>query len=86
MRGKEIDNLLKIKPLDVDKVIDTLQELEDLKQEFDETVDELMGTEDIMPWEKGENKLETPKFPDNWNSIVPQKCTEQKCAEVEEKK
>ena len=81
MRAKEIDNLLKAKPVDIDKVIDTLGELEDLRQEFDDAVAELTGQENIMPWEKGENQLQAPKLPDNWNKIVPQKSCDEKCEE-----
>ncbi|MFH0854634.1 MAG: hypothetical protein V1891_04035 [bacterium] len=81
IKGKEIETLLKAKPVDIDKVMDMLGALEDLKQEFDETANELLGTEDLMPWEEGKNQFETPKLPDNWNKLVPQKCEEQNCAE-----
>lgn len=73
MRGKEIESLLKVKPIDADKITDLLYELEDLRQEFYEKADELTGEGEIMPWEKGTALFKTPELPDSVKKILPQK-------------
>lgn len=72
-RGKEIESLLKEKPIDADKITDLLYELEDLRQEFYEKTNELTGEGGIMPWEKGTALFKTPELPDSVKKILPQK-------------
>ncbi len=72
-RGKEIETLLKAKPIDADKIIDLLYELEDLRQEFYDKADELTGDGEIMPWEKGTALFQTPALPDSVSKLIPQK-------------
>lgn len=72
-RGKEIESLLKAKPIDADKITDLLYEFEDLRQEFYEKADELTGEGEIMPWEKGTAIFKTPALPDSVSKLIPQK-------------
>ncbi|MFH1191903.1 MAG: hypothetical protein V1655_00330 [bacterium] len=72
-RGKEIETLLKAKPIDADKIIDLLYELEDLRQEFYDKTDELTGGGETMPWEKGTALFTTPALPDSVSKLIPQK-------------
>ncbi|MFH0856709.1 MAG: hypothetical protein V1860_02320 [bacterium] len=73
MRGKEIESLLKVKPIDADKIVDLLYELEDLRQEFYDKTDKLTGDEEMMPWENGTSQFKTPILPDSISKLIPQK-------------
>ncbi|MBI5230519.1 MAG: hypothetical protein HY981_04455 [Candidatus Magasanikbacteria bacterium] len=52
-KGQEIFALLKTKPLDEEAVMSALQELEDLRQQFDAARQELSGAQESRPWEQG---------------------------------
>ena len=52
-KGQEVFTLLKTKPIDEDAVMSDLQELEDLRQQFESAAQELTGSQTAMPWEKG---------------------------------
>ena len=64
-------DLFKTNPLDVDAVIEALGEIENMKQEFDDKMGEITGTEDQMPWEKVRNNLSKWKYLRIWINGFP---------------
>ena len=52
-KGQELIVILKTKPIDEDAVMSGLQELEDLRSQFDNARQELSGKEESRPWEQG---------------------------------
>ncbi|MDO8625864.1 MAG: hypothetical protein Q7K39_00165 [Candidatus Magasanikbacteria bacterium] len=52
-KGKEILALMKTRPLDADAIMIAFQELDDIRQAFDENKAELTGADEDLPWEKG---------------------------------
>lgn len=70
-KGAEVKALFKVKPLDVDVVIDALSEVENLGQEFDAMVSELTGVEMNMPWEKGPQQFQQIQVSPNLDKWIP---------------
>ncbi|MFA5791923.1 MAG: hypothetical protein WC884_02710 [Candidatus Paceibacterota bacterium] len=70
-KGAEVKDLFKANPLDVDAVIEALGELENMKQEFDNKIGELTGTEDQMPWEKGPQQFKQMEVSPNLDKWIP---------------
>jgi len=56
VKGNEVLAMMKEKPIDEEAIMAGLQELEDMRQEFEEKVAELTGEErgGPMPWEQGQ--------------------------------
>ncbi|MDP3244939.1 MAG: hypothetical protein Q8M83_04775 [bacterium] len=73
-KGQEVLNTIKVSPIDEETIFNDLQELENLKQEFDKELSRLTGQEEVMPWEQGPQIFkEAPKVPENWSKLMPQK-------------
>ena len=72
-KGQEVLDLLKAGNIDEDTVIASLDDLENLRQEFEAKVDELTGTEEILPWEKGPQQFRDINLPQGFEKYVPQK-------------
>ncbi len=70
-KGAEVKDLFKANPLDVDAVIEALGEIENMKQEFDNKMGELTGTEDQMPWEKGPQQFKQMEVSPNLDKWIP---------------
>ncbi len=74
-KGQEVLNLIKAKPLDADAVTSALDELENLKQEFDDKISELTGEDDNLPWEQGPQQFKQVDLPQGFNNLSPQNPT-----------
>ncbi|MBI5220264.1 MAG: hypothetical protein HY978_00300 [Candidatus Liptonbacteria bacterium] len=72
-QGDEVTALLKVKPLDQDRVMEDMQVLWDLKQEADKIMMELTGKRESRPWEEGQSQFQAPQLPTNWNQVMPMK-------------
>mgnify|MGYP001603832518 CR=1 FL=1 len=74
-KGEEILATLKTKDFDVDTVIASLEELENLGQAFDDKADELSGVEDDgdRPWEKGPRQFNTPTLSPDVQKFIPKR-------------
>ena len=72
-KGQEILTLLKAKPIDEEALIEALDELENIKQEFESETSELTGQEDALPWEKGPQQFKQVSLPQGFDKYVPQK-------------
>lgn len=72
-KGAEVKEMFKAKPLDPDNVMAVLEELEDLRQEFDQTVAELTGAEEEMPWEKGPQQFQSMQVSPTLQKLIPRK-------------
>jgi hypothetical protein len=66
--------LFKAQPLDVDAVIEALNEVENLSQEFDQKVSELTGAQDDMPWEKGPQQFQQIQVSPNLDKWIPRQA------------
>lgn len=73
IKGKEILDVIKKKPLNEDEIIDALQEIEGMVQNFDDSVAELTGEGEVMPWEGGQQQFNSLEIPHDWNTILPEK-------------
>lgn len=82
-KGNEILALMKAKPVDQEAIFAGLQELENLKQAFEEKVDELTGGEDIMPWEKGPQQFQGVSIPGEFGKFIPKKKQAEQGSESE---
>lgn len=83
-KGNEVEKMLKSKPVDLDGVLDLLNELEDLRQEFYEIADELSGGENLKPWEQGPILFKTPELPDSVSKIMSKDKCDCKCGEAKQ--
>ncbi|MEK7131407.1 MAG: hypothetical protein AAB797_01565 [Patescibacteria group bacterium] len=72
-KGQEILSVLKAKPVDTDALAEALDELENIKQEFEAKVDELTGQEDELPWERGPQQFRDINLPQGFEKLVPQR-------------
>lgn len=76
-KGEEAKELFKAKPLDPDAIIDILEEMQNLKQDFDQKVAELTGTEETMPWEKGIQQFKKIDMSPNLDNWIPKTAPQQ---------
>ncbi len=72
-KGAEALELFKVKPLDPEAIIDILEDMQNLRQDFDQKVAELTGTEDIMPWEQGIQQFKKIDISPNLDNWIPKK-------------
>lgn len=73
-KGDEILQLMKVKPLDLDEVLSGLQELENLRNWFEDETDQLRGEEETLPWKDGASLFdENIQLPPEWKKIIPKK-------------
>jgi len=71
-QGNEILALMKVRPIDEEAIMSGLQELENLRQEFGNKMDELTGRGgEIMPWEQGPQQFKKIELPSNFNQYLP---------------
>jgi Sec-independent protein translocase protein TatA len=52
-KGQGVMDLLKGGDIDEEEVMSVMQEMEDMRQKFEEEIAELTGEEETQPWEKG---------------------------------
>ena len=72
-KGAEVKEMFKAKPLDPDSIMAVLEELEDLRQEFDQMLAELTGAEEEMPWEKGPRQFQSMQASPTLQKLIPRK-------------
>ena len=75
--GNEILDLLKAKPIDEDVVSVGMMSMEELRTNFDDKMQELTGTQEEMPWQKGAPQFSTPSLNFDLNKFIPQKNSDQ---------
>lgn len=68
-KGNEAANLIKVKPLDEDAVMEAISALEDLRTQFDDQASELGGGA-AMPWESGPKTIQALKIPKEVNTFI----------------
>jgi len=81
-QGNEILVLVKAKPVDEEAIISGLMEMENFRSELENQVQELMGKQEEMPWQKGPQQFTAPQLNFDIKKLVPQK----KSIPVEESK
>ncbi len=72
-KGNEVLALLKVKPLDEETIMAGMEELWNLKEEFESKVAELTGEEETMPWETGQKQFQQLSMPSGLQKMIPQK-------------
>ncbi len=77
VKGNDVLALLKIKPIDEEAIMAGMEELWNLKQEFENKVGELTGQEEAMPWEQGPQQFQGLSMPSGIQKMIPQKSVEQ---------
>lgn len=77
-KGAEVKEMFKAKPIDPDSIMAVLEELEDLRQEFEQTMAELTGVEEEMPWEKGPSQFQSMQASPTLQKLIPRKETMQR--------
>lgn len=76
-RGNEILEMMKAKPIDEEEIMSSLQELENLRQDFDTKMEEITGKSgQNMPWEQGPQQFKKVEMPSNFNQYLPKNTTE----------
>jgi|GEM_PF-1345569 len=75
-KASEIKASLKAKPIDTDNIQTALEDMQNIKQEFDDKAEELGGdTTQPMPWEQGTKQFQTLQMPVGMNQYLPQQQT-----------
>lgn len=73
-KGAEINALLKVKPIDTDAMVGMFEELDNLRQEFENARLDLVGDSGTMPWETGPQQFNMKSLNTNSiNQFIPQK-------------
>lgn len=73
-KGNEVLALMKVKPIDQEAIMSGIQELEDLRQEFEEKMAELTGKESgPMPWEQGKDQFQRMEMSSGIQKFIPQR-------------
>ncbi len=73
LKGQEILDMLKSGNIDEDQISITLDELENLRQDFQSQVAELTGEEDVAPWEQGQQQFKPINVPPAMGNLMQQK-------------
>ena len=71
-KGDEILVLMRAKPIDTETIISALEDLESIRQQGSDKIQELGGG-DSMPWEKGPQQFQQLKMSPAMNQYIPQK-------------
>ncbi|OGE79072.1 MAG: hypothetical protein A2751_00025 [Candidatus Doudnabacteria bacterium RIFCSPHIGHO2_01_FULL_46_14] len=74
-KGEEVKALLKTSPVDEEAVMSLLQELEDLRQQFEDRRSELTGDEEARPWEGGKQNFKAVELPSGLNQFIKKEPT-----------
>lgn len=72
VKANEVLALLKTNPIEPDDIVAGLDEMQNLKQEFESKVAELTGQEDNLPWENGPQQFKQISMPANFQGLMPQ--------------
>ena len=74
-KGNEVLALMKVKPIDQEAIMSGIQELENLRQEFEGKMEELTGEErgGPMPWEQGRDQFQRVEMPSGMQKLIPQR-------------
>jgi len=70
-KGNEILELVKVKPIDEEAITSGLMEMQELRNDFDNNMQELTGKKDAMPWENGLQQFNPPSLNFDINKFVP---------------
>jgi hypothetical protein len=68
-KGNELLAILKTKPVDIEAAADILEELGDIRQSFQNNIQELSG-EEQMPWEQGPKQFQDLKVSPGFNKFI----------------
>ncbi len=74
-KGAEAQQLMKAQPLDEDAVLSVLQDLENVRQEFDSKVSDLSGEIQQQPWEQGQDQFNTLQLPSGFEKLLQKNTT-----------
>lgn len=69
-KGADLVNALKEKPIDIESVSGQLEDLSDLRQEFQNSIQELMPDDSPKPWEQGKDQFQNLKLSPNFNKLL----------------
>lgn len=69
-KGDEIQALLKAKPVDTEVVVSTMEDFENIVQDFKNQLGELTGETEVMPWEQGTSKFQSLQLPNNLQGLL----------------
>lgn len=69
-KGTELANTLKEKPIDIESVSSQLEDLSDLRQEFQNSIQELMPDDSPKPWEQGKDQFQNLKLSPSFNKLL----------------
>jgi septum formation inhibitor MinC len=73
-QGEEIVALLKVKPLDNEAIVSALDELQNVRQEFNDQVAELTGDDNTpMPWDQGTQQFQKIEMSPSMSQYLPKK-------------
>lgn len=80
-KAEEVKNIMKEKDFDEEAVMSGIDEMENLRQQFDEKVQELTGQSDEMPWEKGPQQFQSMQMSPGVQRYLPQKPVEEQMSQ-----
>lgn len=69
--GAQIKEMFKAKPLDPDAIVDALNELQNLGQDFAQKVADLTGVDEQMPWDSGIQQFKPIEVSPALNNLIP---------------
>lgn len=71
-KGDEVLALMKVRPIDSDALISALEDMEGIRQQGTDKIQELGGGES-MPWEQGQKQFQELRMSPNMNKFIPKK-------------
>lgn len=69
-KGTELSSALKAKPIDIEAVSNQLEDLSNLRQDFQNAIQELNPDDGPKPWEQGQNQFQNLKLSPNFNNLL----------------
>ncbi|MFA6548132.1 MAG: hypothetical protein WCT11_04320 [Candidatus Magasanikbacteria bacterium] len=70
-QGEEILVMMKAKPIDTDAIVSALEDLESIRQQSSDNIQELGGG-GAMPWQQGNQQIQQLQMPKTLNQYIPQ--------------
>ncbi|MCX6780377.1 MAG: hypothetical protein NT034_04365 [Candidatus Magasanikbacteria bacterium] len=76
-KGTDLASALKAKPIDIESISNQLEDLSGLRQDFQNTIQELSPDNSPKPWEQGQDQFQNLKLSPSLNTLIAPGATSQ---------
>ncbi len=81
-KGEEVKTLLKASPIDDEEIMSLLQDIENLRQQFESQKGDLLGEEETRPWEGSKQNFKSLELPPGFREAAKKESAPQEVSPV----